>query len=47
MDMNLTIDVMMEIVVANFSSKSGSISTMLVDKSTFYVVDGLEDVRGC
>lgn len=47
MDMNLTIDVMMEIAVANFSSKSGSISTMLVDKSTFFVVDGLEDVRGC
>lgn len=47
MDMNLTIDVMMEIVVANFSSKSRSISTMLVDNSTFSVVDGLEDVRGC
>lgn len=47
MDINLTIDVMMENEVANFSSKSRSISTMLADKSTISIVDGLEDVKGC
>lgn len=47
MDINLAIDVMMENVVANFSSKLRSVSTMLANKSTFSIVDGLEDVRGC